>query len=125
MKPFFISLIVMLNIFFMSCNKQAKIIGATKPVTDTMAPPCILSKIEEFSNGPKQNPPAIIYSFVYNNQKVFFINAACCDQFSYVYDSNCVPLCAPDGGITGSGDGKCLDFYKTRTDEKLIWRDTR
>ena len=31
----------------------------------------------------------------------------------------------PDGGITGRGDGKCTDFFQTRTDERLWWADTR
>jgi hypothetical protein len=34
-------------------------------------------------------------------------------------------ICQPDGGITGKGDGKCPDFDKNKTNEKLVWQDPR
>jgi hypothetical protein len=34
-------------------------------------------------------------------------------------------MCAPDGGFTGKGDGKCTYFFDARTNEKLIWEDER
>ncbi len=44
---------------------------------------------------------------------------------STLYNENCNVICSPDGGLTGSGDGQCSDFFDTRTDEKLIWEDVR
>jgi len=31
-------------------------------------------------------------------------------------------LCAPSGGITGKGDGKCPDFNEKAGEGKLIWK---
>jgi hypothetical protein len=42
-----------------------------------------------------------------------------------LYDENCTLLCLPDGGITGQGNGKCANFFIERTNEKLIWEDSR
>lgn len=44
---------------------------------------------------------------------------------SRLFDENCNRICAPDGGKTGKGDGKCPDFFEKRTDEKLVWKDER
>nr|WP_262893218.1 hypothetical protein [Dyadobacter subterraneus] len=40
-------------------------------------------------------------------------------------DENYNLLCSPDGGITGGGDGKCLDFVKKASNQKLIWNDEK
>ena len=72
-----------------------------------------------------RTPPGSVWQYTFKEQTVYFIGADCCDQFSELYDSNCNLICAPDGGITGYGDGKCASFFKIRTDEILIWQDTR
>ena len=55
-----------------------------------------------------------------------FLNAsiAACDQFNYLYDSDCNIICAPDGGFIGTGDGKCPDFIEP-IKKTLIWEDLR
>jgi len=45
--------------------------------------------------------------------------------FSELYEDDCTLICAPDGGITGMGDGKCSDFFTERTAPELIWEDDR
>jgi hypothetical protein len=79
-------------------------------------PACVISLIK------KDNPPVEIRSFRYNNKTVYLAVADCCDQYNYVYDENCNLFCAPSGGITGKGDGKCPDFYDKATEETLIWK---
>ena len=86
-------------------------------------PKCIVDKIEDIADGDGWNPVAKIYSYNYNGQKVYFFPSHCCDVPSRVYDGNCNLICSPDGGLTGSGDGLCNDFFSTRTDEILIWED--
>jgi hypothetical protein len=92
--------------------------------TDSI-PACILDKIELFKSEDRQNPPRKIYSYMYKGQKVYYITPPCCDFFSELYDSKCVLIANPDGGFTGRGDGKLPDFFSARTDEKLLWEDTR
>jgi len=89
------------------------------------APQCILDKITFFQSEPKANPPRAIYQYQYNGKIVYYISAPCCDIYPELVDNNCDLLCAPDGGFTGKGDGKCIDFNKIKSKEKLIWRDKR
>jgi hypothetical protein len=70
----------------------------------------------------KVNAPLEIWAYKYNNQAVFLAVADCCDQYNFLYDSKCNQLCAPSGGFSGSGDGKCADFNDKATDGKLVWK---
>ena len=45
----------------------------------------------------------------------------CCDKYNIVYDSVCNILGYPDGGFTGKGDEKMIDFFKKATNKKIIW----
>ncbi len=81
--------------------------------------------IRGFQSAPVGNPPRSIYRYNYNGQTVYYVPAQCCDQLSTLYDAAGQVLCAPDGGISGRGDGRCSDFFEQRTHEVLIWRDTR
>ncbi|MCC2545716.1 hypothetical protein LJY25_04605 [Hymenobacter sp. BT175] len=82
-------------------------------------------KILAFQAEPKQNPPIQVMSYRYNGEVVYYVTAPCCDQFTTLYDQQGKVLCQPDGGITGRGDGRCADFTKNRTEEKLVWQDQR
>lgn len=73
----------------------------------------------------KRNPLTRILRYQYGGQTVYYISAACCDQYSQVFDTKGLLICQPEGGITGKGDGKCGDFDKTKTNEKLVWQDPR
>ncbi len=86
---------------------------------------CMQSKIEEILDGEVWNPPAKIYSYEYGGEEVYYVSARCCDFFGEVYTADCEYVCAADGGITGTGDGNCADFFETATNEKLVWQDPR
>ena len=92
---------------------------------NSTTPACILAKIENLKNQPKGNPAYSVYEYTYKGKKVYYFPAQCCDQFSDLYDANCNLLCHPDGGIGGGGNAACTDFFSTRTDEVLIWKDNR
>ena len=93
--------------------------------TITVLPACIKKLILQFQQEEKQSPPRNIYRYIYNGKTVYFVPAICCDFYSDLYDSNCNIIGHPDGGFTGRGDGTATDFIKTRTGEKLIWKDER
>lgn len=88
-------------------------------------PDCVQEMIAGIAIDDVWNPPAKVYSYTYNGQTVYYIPQRCCDIPSEVYDENCELICHPDGGFSGRGDGRCDDFFDTRTDEKLIWEDER
>lgn len=98
-----------------NCKKQKL---ATVPV-------CVQQRIDSIKAQPKWNPPASVYEYTYQGKKVYAFSANCCDQYNPVYDENCNYICAPSGGFTGRGDGRCIDFKTAATDEKLIWKDDR
>lgn len=82
-------------------------------------------KVEELRNKPKQNPAAEIWEYTYQGRRVYTISADCCDQYNTAYDECLNPICAPSGGFTGKGDGRCPDFSSAATNGKLVWRDPR
>lgn len=89
------------------------------------SPYCIDDKINEIRSGHIWNPPAKIYSYIYREQTVYYLPPRCCDIPSILYDENCNEICNPDGGFSGGGDGRCPDFFSSRTNGKLIWEDIR
>jgi hypothetical protein len=102
-------------LFTISCSQS----------TDPGNPNWVDNLIMNFKSQPVGNPPQSIFKYEYKNQIVYFVPAQCCDQFSTLYDKNGTVICLPDGGISGTGDGKCPDFFTERKNEKLIWKDSR
>jgi hypothetical protein len=88
-------------------------------------PACVQSRIDEIKKEARWNPPAEVNEYLYNGKKVYLFTADCCDQFISLVDGSCHTLCAPSGGITGSGDGKCPDFYEKAKHLRLVWKDPR
>lgn len=88
-------------------------------------PVCITKKIEAIKQEPVWNPPAQVDEYLYNGKQVFLFSSNCCDQFDMLYDDHCNVVCAPSGGFTGKGDGKCTDFFTVAKHIKLVWKDTR
>jgi hypothetical protein len=88
-------------------------------------PAWLKESISAFEKEKPANPPVKIYRYQYKEQLVYFIPGRCCDIPGAVYNVEGQQLCQPDGGITGRGDGKCADFFDSRTNEKLIWEDLR
>jgi hypothetical protein len=79
--------------------------------------------ISEKKSNPVENPPARISKCSYNEEVVYFVMSPCCDQFDVLYSVNKTPICAPSGGFSGAGDGKCPDFsYDTC---EIVWKDSR
>jgi hypothetical protein len=93
--------------------------------TEPALPSCIQARIESIKQQPKWNPPAEVTEYRYNGKRVFLFSSNCCDQFSEVVDEACTYLCAPSGGITGKGDGKCPDFDEKAELVKVVWKDER
>lgn len=93
--------------------------------TQATNPAWLDQMIKKFESDPVANPPLSVWKYEYKDQVVYFVPAHCCDITSLVYDTQGTILCAPDGGIAGRGDGKCSDFFDQRTNEQLIWQDSR
>lgn len=112
MKMIIISL-SLTGLLAFSCNKQ---------YTDYS---CINNKIQRIRSQAKWNPPAQVNEYLYQGKHVFLFSADCCDQFEELYDEDCNRICAPSGGISGAGDGKCTDFRTQAQHIRLVWKDER
>jgi len=91
---------------------------------ETKLPKCISDKIENLKEIPAQNPRAEVWQWKVDGKTYYYITSDCCDQFNYLYDNQCNVVCAPDGGITGAGDGACPKFTGT-IEYTLVWKDPR
>jgi len=111
----FIPVMVVLVLFLAACAQTSQ----------SGNPEWVDQLIKQFEQDPVGNPPLSIWQYEYNGQVVYFVPAHCCDIASVVYDASGAVLCSPDGGITGKGDGRCDDFFTQRTNEVLIWKDSR
>jgi hypothetical protein len=112
-----ILLLVALGLF--SCEKN----NLEGVPSDT--PICVQSIIEKKQKAAVENPPASVWQYQYKGQTVYYFPPPCCDFNSELIDANCNHLCSPDGGFSGMGDGQCPDFFRERTNERLIWKDKR
>ncbi len=88
-------------------------------------PKPIRKKIEQLKKEEMKNPPVSVYEYVYAGKKVYYFTPYCCDVSGQLYNAAGNLICEPDGGITGTGDGKCTDFFDKRTNERLLWKDLR
>jgi hypothetical protein len=94
--------------------------------SDTTArPKWLQARIQSVLSERKRNPIIRILRYQYQGKTVYYQSAPCCDQFRRCSTRPGRVICNPDGGITGKGDGKCPDFEKNKTNEKLVWQDPR
>lgn len=114
MMKYFLLVITVPALLNNQCNKAKKEI-----------PVCVEQKIESIKAQDKWNPPAEVNEYIYNGQRVFLFSSNCCDQYIMLYNGACVYICAPSGGYTGKGDGKCADFYESAKHVRLVWKDPR
>ena len=104
-----------LFLLILSCNNSDNEIDA---------PTCIETKILEIKKSDIQNPPAKVWKWEVDGDIYYYLTSDCCDQYSYLYNENCEIVCAPDGGITGNGDGKC-PVFTNKIVKTLVWEDER
>jgi hypothetical protein len=81
--------------------------------------------IKRLENEPVANPPASVTQYEYKGQTVYYVPQQYADIWSTLYDSDGQIIGHPDGGISGSGDGRIQDFLQERKNEHLIWTDKR
>ena len=113
----------MRNLILISC--VILLVSSCAPKNQGMfnMPSCLASKIDSIKKNPALNQPQSVIQYSYKGTPVYYVTAACCDQFNEVYDDNCKSLGAPDGGVTGKGDGKLPDFYGEATNKKVVWEN--
>lgn len=123
MKKLLHLLLLGLPLVAFQCGKKEAAGPAAACPSNTNA---LARKIAELQAKPKGNPAYTIWAYTWHGQRVYLASdQTCCDQYLTLYDACFAPLCAPSGGITGRGDGRCPDFYQQATGQQLVWRDPR
>jgi hypothetical protein len=117
--------VVVLLIVASYCLLVPKKMSIPVPINTTNDSGWLYNLIKEQENNPIANPPALLSKCTYKNQEVYYLPPRCCDIPSILYDDKGDVLCSPDGGFTGKGDGKCMDFLDSRKNCVIIWKDTR
>ena len=110
-----LTILIGVVLLFANCNESDN---------NSNLPVCIENKIVEIINNDVTNPPTQIWKWMDNGDTYFYITSDCCDQYNYLLTEDCEIVCAPDGGITGNGDGNCPDF-SSELSKVLIWEDKR
>jgi len=100
-------------------------VPGTSSTPTTQRPAWIEKRITEFQGAPVANPPRAIWQCEYKNSVVYYFPPPCCDQYGQLFNAEGILLCAPDGGLTGHGDGACSDFFALRKNVGLVWQDAR
>ncbi|MEA5389948.1 hypothetical protein VB738_01615 [Cyanobium gracile UHCC 0139] len=96
------------------------------PLPSTLpAPPWLQRLIGQLKAQPPGNPPQSVWRYRYRGQVVYYLPPQCCDQTSVLFDAEGRVMGAPDGGLTGRGDGRAADFFAQRRQGLLLWRDPR
>lgn len=112
-KFLFLSLLLMLAVMS-GCNKSP-----------ADAPSWLKDLIQQKMDNSVENPPTQIYECAYKGNTVYLVSSACCDQYDHLYNETGEVICAPSGGFTGKGDGRCKDFSLDTNECRIFWKDSR
>ncbi|MEP7229457.1 MAG: hypothetical protein ABI691_04350 [Ginsengibacter sp.] len=113
-------IIVSLMILAIACSPGKKTTAINKTPANKTMPVCLQTLITTMASETNGSPQSVT-KYNYKNQDVYYMVSPCCDKYNIVYDSNCNVLGYPDGGYTGKGDGKMMNFKSEASDEELIW----
>jgi len=84
-------------------------------------PPWLELLIGRLAAQPPVHPPQTVWRYLYRGQVVYYLPPQCCDQFSVLFDAKGRVIAAPEGGLSGRGDGRAADFFQQRLQGLLLW----
>lgn len=99
-------------LLFLSCREEY----------EPEIPPCIQTIIQQKGQSSTSERFIAIYRYKYQKRYVYFGLSDCCDFYNLLFDQTCQVICAPNGGFTGGGDGKCPNFFNEATEKTELWR---
>jgi hypothetical protein len=102
-------------------KKKTKTASGENSTTDSL-PSCLRHMIDSAKNDTPPTVPLQVDEYRHAGKTVYYVTADCCDFYNIVYDASCNYICAPNGGFTGKGDGKCPDFFKEATMVRTVWK---
>ena len=113
---------LLLGLLFMAaCQSHG---NPTSTESTAPIPAWLQQRLAEYERMDAAARPVAVRSWVDQGRTFYYIVAGCCDRFNEVYDQNGRYVCAPDGGYTGRGDGKCVGLNQ-RQSMQSVWPQTR
>jgi hypothetical protein len=103
--------IVTMTYFLFSCDDSNK---------HSTLPECVEKQL--FTQDMTRKPPIEVWKWEVDGNTYYYFVSDCCDQYNYLFTSNCEMVCAPDGGFSGKGDGKCPEF-EGQIEKTLMWKN--
>jgi hypothetical protein len=94
--------------------------GDVWKVLPSELPSCVVDIAMLKTEEPLHVFPEYIWRCSNQDETTFYFSAGGNDFLNMVLDEQCNYICAPDGGFSGSGDGRCKDYFYT-VDCELIW----
>ncbi len=84
-------------------------------------PPLLYKRTES----ARRLQPLQIWQLMYQGKPAFYMVEDCCDRMNTLHDSAGYARCAPSGGISGRGDGRCPVPLPPNDQMRLVWERAR
>ncbi len=78
--------------------------------------------VQEMIDSSPMGEVVEVWTYRFEGETVYYFPPMPYDIPSALINEKGQTICSPDGGLTGSGDGKCPTFFSERTGGKLIWK---
>lgn len=116
-------ILVMLSplLFAGTCNEKPRA-TTPEPKAEQNVPACVQQLLDTAAASKPPVLPLEVVEYEYKGRRVYLFQADCCDFLNIAYDEQCNRICAPSGGFTGGGDGKCRDFDSVARKVRVIWK---
>lgn len=92
-----------------------------QPAAGPVLPDWLSQRVAVFERAPADAEAVEILALPHAGSTAYLFVAPCCDQFNVLYDADGRRLCAPSGGITGRGDGRCA-VPPTLSAAQSVWQ---
>ena len=69
--------------------------------------------------------PQQIWQLTYEGKPAFYLVEPCCDRMNTLHDAAGYARCAPPGGVSGKGDGRCPAPLPPSDQMRLVWERAR
>ena len=108
LRPLFCGCMLAVSAAFLACSAPSHVSNAGA------LPAWLQERLAIYEAAGRRSPVIAVHAWTYKGQTVYEMLAGCCDRFNELYDASGQYLCAPSGGFTGMGDGKCPDAAAAR-----------
>lgn len=99
----------------------ASLTACAQPAAGSALPDWLSQRIAVFERAPADAEAVEILALPHAGDTAYLFVAPCCDQFNVLYDAQGRRLCAPSGGLTGRGDGRC-EPPPVLSSARPVWR---